>query len=73
MKKKRPTKSEWNQIVEMLASSDKDLNYLGINLLQTYRISNHYIRDAYKLINPPLLILKQVLLSKFKDYESVFI
>ena len=43
MKKKRPTKSEWNQIVEMLASSDKDLNYLGINLLQTYRISNHYI------------------------------
>lgn len=73
MKKKRPTKSEWNQIVEMLASSDKDLNYLGINLLQTYRISNHYIRDAYKLINPFSLILKQVLLSKFKDYESVFI
>lgn len=73
MKKKRPTKSEWNQIVEMLVSSDKDLNYLGINLLQTYRISNHYIRDAYKLINPSSLILKQVLLSKFKDYESVFI
>lgn len=73
MKKKRSTKSEWNQIVEMIASSDKDLNYLGINLLQTYRISNHYIRDAYKLINPSSLILKQVLLSKFKDYESVFI
>lgn len=66
MKKKRPSKAEWDNIMELLRSGDDDSMQLGISIMETYNVARRVKVTAYKMY-------KCKIASKSKPNQLFFI